>query len=141
MKKIVVRNNLVVLLFFLGRCALSQTPTVSREATAIVPPTQWSVTINSPPCNLQVYIGRVNTTRESSSCVVVCVDPRSLPSGTQILSIKLFSREEGANWQEGAVGWAAWEQVNTKQGCAVFKNWSNNRFREAKVLAVFGVSK
>jgi len=45
MKKIVVRNNLVVLLFFLGRCALSPTPTVSREATAIVPPTQWSVTI------------------------------------------------------------------------------------------------
>lgn len=117
-----------------GLFAQNNTESV-REATAKIGPTEWSVSSNSPPCELQVYVGRVNTTREASSCVRVCIDRTGLPSAAKVISLDVYSREEHADqWLRGALPWSAWEQQDQERGCAVFKNWSNNRFREAKIV-------
>ena len=111
-------------------------PATKVEATALVPPTMWSVSIDNPPCQLQVYIGRLNTTREAASCKSLCVD--APVNGGQPIRLRMLSREEGGTWQEGAVPWAAWEADPKRSECATFKNWSNNRFREARIVAVGG---
>lgn len=108
-----------------------------REATATVAPTQWSVATDNPPCEIQVYLGRVNTTREAASCVRLCVDKSGLRSG-QVASLEVYSREEKSGaWEKGAMPWAAWVDLDRQRGCAVFKNWSNNRFREARIVVGF----
>ena len=104
----------------------------ASEVVVRVPPTMWTVAQDNPPCQLQVYIGRVNTTQDAASCRRVCVPRAALPSNFRL---RKFSRDEGGSWQEGAVPWAAWEESIEHPGCAVFKNWSHNRFREAKVVA------
>jgi hypothetical protein len=119
--------------------SFAQSKTATKEVLALVGPIQWSATINDPPCALQVYIGRVNTTQNKSSCRRLCIEPESL--GGKLVDLKLFSREEGGQWYEGAQPWSAWEQVDLAKGCAVYKNWSNNRFREARIVLIYEVAK
>ena len=104
----------------------------AAEVVARVPPTMWAATGDDPPCQLQVYIGRINTTTDAASCRQLCA---SAVSSTFRGRLRMYSREEGGVWQEGAVPWARWEESVDRPGCAVFKNWSHNRYREAKVVA------
>lgn len=126
--------------FALVCVTLSWAQTNTKEITTLVGPTQWSVSSNEPACALQVYIGRINTTLEASSCKRVCVDLNSV-SGARILQLRLFSREEAGEWVEGAQPWSAWVQVDSAKGCATYKNWSNNRFREIRLRAIYEISK
>ena len=132
-----MRTLVVIVGLVSAHVVLAQGAHGTRERAAVIGPTQWSVGINDPPCALQVYIGRVNTTQDKASCLRLCADLSALPAGTSVVSMKLFSREERGDWSEGAVPWSGWYQVDTGHGCAVFKNWSNNRFREAKVVVTY----
>ncbi len=134
-------KTLVLFGFVIVQISVAQPHTATREAGAVIGPTQWSVTINDPPCALQVYIGRLNTTQDKASCHRICVNLTDLPVGTKVTTIKLFSREERGEWFEGAVPWGGWDQADSARGCAVFKNWSNNRYREAKVVVTYEVPK
>jgi hypothetical protein len=103
----------------------------AREVVKRVPPTMWSVSGDDPPCELQVYIGRINATREAASCVRLCPPKSALDSDA--VRVRRYSRDEGGQWQEGAVPWAAWDDSGVS-GCAIFKNWSHDRFREARLV-------
>lgn len=118
-------------------CLLAQPTPVIRERTSLVPPTMWASTKDNPPCELQVYLGRINTTRDASSCARLCVSRDGLAPDARPSKIVLYSREEGQQWREGSLDWSAWEPPDLKAGCAVFKNWSNNRFREARIAVLF----
>jgi hypothetical protein len=102
------------------------------EATVWVPPTQWSVSQSDPSCQIQVYVGRLNTTQNAASCRRVCIDK---PQGSKIALLELYSAEEGGPWQAGAQPWSGWVDIDQERGCATYKNWSHNRFRRARVVA------
>jgi hypothetical protein len=119
-------------------CAMGQSAdTDTLQAEARVAPTQWSATTDNPPCELQVYLGRVNSTRDASSCVRLCINAAALGRRAATV-LEVYSREEGGTWAKGAVPWAAWTDLDRARGCAVFKNWSNNRFREARIVVGVG---